>query len=102
MDVCRGVQGLKTGMYYLRTRAAADAIKFTVDQNRLRAGKRGAATNSHAMKLQRLEVCRIPALRGGWMNRRHECAVDAACLICCKLTVTLSSQKLKYPTVLNV
>jgi hypothetical protein len=24
-------QGLKTGMYYLRTRAAADAIKFTVD-----------------------------------------------------------------------
>lgn len=25
------VQGLKTGMYYLRTRAAADAIKFTVD-----------------------------------------------------------------------
>ena len=25
--------GLKTGMYYLRTRAAADAIKFTVDPN---------------------------------------------------------------------
>jgi hypothetical protein len=25
-------KGLKTGMYYLRTRAAADAIKFTVDQ----------------------------------------------------------------------
>ena len=24
--------GLKTGMYYLRTKAAADAIKFTVDQ----------------------------------------------------------------------
>jgi ribonucleoside-diphosphate reductase subunit M1 len=28
-------QGLKTGMYYLRTRAAADAIKFTVDQEAL-------------------------------------------------------------------
>ncbi len=27
--------GLKTGMYYLRTRAAADAIKFTVDQQAL-------------------------------------------------------------------
>ncbi|HEY1039181.1 MAG TPA: ribonucleoside-diphosphate reductase subunit alpha [Bacteroidia bacterium] len=27
--------GLKTGMYYLRTKAAADAIKFTVDQNAL-------------------------------------------------------------------
>jgi ribonucleoside-diphosphate reductase alpha chain len=24
--------GLKTGMYYLRTKAAADAIKFTVDK----------------------------------------------------------------------
>ena len=24
--------GLKTGMYYLRTKAAADAIKFTIDK----------------------------------------------------------------------
>ena len=30
-------KGLKTGMYYLRTRAAADAIKFTVDQQSLAA-----------------------------------------------------------------
>jgi len=29
-------KGLKTGMYYLRTRAAADAIKFTVDAKYLR------------------------------------------------------------------
>lgn len=29
-------KGLKTGMYYLRTKAAADAIKFTVDQNKLK------------------------------------------------------------------
>jgi len=28
-------KGLKTGMYYLRTKAAADAIKFTVDQEGL-------------------------------------------------------------------
>merc|ERR1711953_1467884 len=28
--------GLKTGMYYLRTKAAADAIKFTVDVGRLK------------------------------------------------------------------
>ena len=26
------LQGLKTGMYYLRTKAAANAIQFTVDQ----------------------------------------------------------------------
>jgi len=29
-------QGLKTGMYYLRTKAAADAIKFTVDMCKVR------------------------------------------------------------------
>jgi ribonucleotide reductase alpha subunit len=28
-------QGLKTGMYYLRSRPAADAIKFTVDVEKL-------------------------------------------------------------------
>jgi ribonucleoside-diphosphate reductase alpha chain len=31
-------QGLKTGMYYLRTKAAADAIKFTVDKAALQQG----------------------------------------------------------------
>ncbi len=37
-------KGLKTGMYYLRTRAAADAIKFTVDQQSLDAkNKKNAA-----------------------------------------------------------
>ena len=29
-------KGLKTGMYYLRTKAATDAIKFTVDQSQLK------------------------------------------------------------------
>ena len=32
-------KGLKTGMYYLRTKAAADAIKFTVDQASLKSGE---------------------------------------------------------------
>jgi ribonucleoside-diphosphate reductase alpha chain len=31
-------KGLKTGMYYLRTKAAADAIKFTVDKTALSSG----------------------------------------------------------------
>merc|ERR1712032_306336 len=33
-------KGLKTGMYYLRTRPKADAIQFTVDQNQLVADKK--------------------------------------------------------------
>lgn len=32
-------KGLKTGMYYLRTEAAADAIKFTVDTQKLKENK---------------------------------------------------------------
>ncbi|RKP24752.1 ribonucleoside-diphosphate reductase large chain [Syncephalis pseudoplumigaleata] len=38
-------KGLKTGMYYLRSRPAVDAIKFTVDQQSLKAA-------SDAMRLQ--------------------------------------------------
>src|SRR5258707_15148125 len=32
-------KGLKTGMYYLRSKSAADAIKFTVDQSFLKQPK---------------------------------------------------------------
>lgn len=36
-------KGLKTGMYYLRTKPAADAIKFTVDQEMLRETSGGSS-----------------------------------------------------------
>jgi len=39
-------KGLKTGMYYLRTRPKADAIQFTVNQEQLVADKAKAATAS--------------------------------------------------------
>ena len=38
--------GLKTGMYYLRTRPKADAIQFTVDQSLLEDGRDVAAASS--------------------------------------------------------
>jgi ribonucleotide reductase alpha subunit len=41
-------KGLKTGMYYLRTRAAADAVKFTVDSE---------AVKQISCSLQNKEVC---------------------------------------------
>lgn len=40
-----------SGMYYLRTRAAADAIKFTVDQQALQRNKPVAATAASPAKL---------------------------------------------------
>lgn len=41
-------KGLKTGMYYLRTRAAADAIKFTVDVSALKSTRVAAAAKADA------------------------------------------------------
>merc|ERR1712060_727974 len=39
--------GLKTGMYYLRTKAAADAIKFTVEVDKVRrASSEGQAAGA--------------------------------------------------------
>merc|ERR1719335_1517257 len=37
--------GLKTGMYYLRTKAAADAIKFTVDVDKVKRNSSVIAEN---------------------------------------------------------
>ena len=42
-------KGLKTGMYYLRTKAAADAIKFTVDRSYTTKTKPPAATPPEAL-----------------------------------------------------
>lgn len=41
-------QGLKTGMYYLRTKAAVDAIKFTLDKNAIAAPKAKTAEERQA------------------------------------------------------
>merc|ERR1712066_614632 len=40
--------GLKTGMYYLRTKAAADAIKFTVEVDKVRRASAPAMASSSA------------------------------------------------------
>merc|ERR1712182_80773 len=40
--------GLKTGMYYLRTKAAADAIKFTVEVDKVRRSALDGATSTVA------------------------------------------------------
>ncbi len=42
-------KGLKTGMYYLRTRAAADAIKFTVDQQSLQKNRVSSSSGATAV-----------------------------------------------------
>ncbi|CAM9852041.1 unnamed protein product [Chrysoparadoxa australica] len=48
-------KGLKTGMYYLRTRPKADAIQFTVDQTQLQTSKNDAAARLAAKHQQQEE-----------------------------------------------
>eukprot|EP00127_Corallochytrium_limacisporum_P006912 Clim_evm27s237 gene=Clim_evmTU27s237 len=53
-------KGLKTGMYYLRTRPAVDAIKFTVDQTKLKAKteeERAAEEAAMLCSLENKEAC---------------------------------------------
>merc|ERR1712176_560481 len=51
-------KGLKTGQYYLRTQAAADAIKFTVDQAALEAdAKKKLESMSKAASKKEEEEC---------------------------------------------
>jgi ribonucleoside-diphosphate reductase alpha subunit len=45
-------KGLKTGMYYLRTRPAVDAIKFTVDQQKLKVRQNATITGEQQQQQQ--------------------------------------------------
>merc|ERR1719253_2208734 len=58
--------GLKTGMYYLRTKAAVDAIKFTVDVDKVRratssASVTGGAEGSAAANMEKETIERLKA-----------------------------------------
>ncbi|PUZ78119.1 hypothetical protein GQ55_1G427500 [Panicum hallii var. hallii] len=57
-------KGLKTGMYYLRTRAAADAIKFTVDTTLLKDKQQTSEEEDVQAKMAQM-VCSL--------NNRDEC-----------------------------
>ncbi|VAI51020.1 unnamed protein product [Triticum turgidum subsp. durum] len=59
-------KGLKTGMYYLRTRAAADAIKFTVDTSLLKDKKPANAEEEEDLQAKMAQVtCSL--------NNREDC-----------------------------
>ncbi|KAL5223571.1 hypothetical protein ABZP36_010210 [Zizania latifolia] len=61
-------KGLKTGMYYLRTRAAADAIKFTVDTSFLKVN---GENNTKAAEEEDLEAKMAQVVCS--LNNREEC-----------------------------
>ncbi|TFL01742.1 ribonucleotide reductase [Pterulicium gracile] len=54
-------KGLKTGMYYLRTRPAAQAIQFTVDADVLQAAKNQKTTNTLSVTPSKIAQIGIPS-----------------------------------------
>lgn len=50
-------KGLKTGMYYLRTRPKADAIKFTVDQEQLTKDRSNAPQDQAKQEEEDDDIC---------------------------------------------
>merc|ERR1711865_411703 len=70
--------GLKTGMYYLRTKAAVDAIKFTVEVDQVRkATQTGTAAVAGASAQAALEVEQQRAI-----ERLKAAEPKSACLNC--------------------
>merc|ERR1712157_706926 len=63
-------KGLKTGMYYLRTKAAADAIKFTVDQAALEK-------DSESKKLQKAKEENLKQMSSG-LDNQDDCVMCGA------------------------
>jgi len=57
--------GLKTGMYYLRTKAAVDAIKFTVDVKEVRRASTAAQLPALAEQSGNAEAAAIEKLKAG-------------------------------------
>ncbi|KAK3823534.1 MAG: ribonucleoside-diphosphate reductase large chain [Benniella sp.] len=88
-------QGLKTGMYYLRSRPAVDAIKFTVDQQALLESLKNQALVAKAVKQQAINTsvngATTPELLSPKLDEADQLALDAimcslenkeACLMC--------------------
>lgn len=76
-------KGLKTGMYYLRTRPAADPIKFTVDKTRIPAPIKtdATATEKETTAQDEKAAAEEPKL----LRRIKQCNMtdeNGACLMC--------------------
>ena len=68
-------QGLKTGMYYLRTRPAAEAIKFTVDAGMLEvSAKENVGKNQDVVvkKMESLKVEQVVMMNGTGVEISYE------------------------------
>ena len=73
-------KGLKTGMYYLRTKAAADAIKFTVEKQAEVAVEHTSEVHEHDMDYQTYAKAAASSLNTGGVVEENwsamQCSLD--------------------------
>ena len=73
-------KGLKTGMYYLRTKAAVNAIQFTIDKDKL-AAMEAKAEQAESNQKQATSVAEFRA-RVEAARSAAESEDDGDCLMC--------------------
>eukprot|EP00446_Apocalathium_sp_SHHI-4_P037704 CAMPEP_0177309696 /NCGR_PEP_ID=MMETSP0368-20130122/9437_1 /TAXON_ID=447022 ORGANISM="Scrippsiella hangoei-like, Strain SHHI-4" /NCGR_SAMPLE_ID=MMETSP0368 /ASSEMBLY_ACC=CAM_ASM_000363 /LENGTH=813 /DNA_ID=CAMNT_0018768593 /DNA_START=1 /DNA_END=2442 /DNA_ORIENTATION=+ len=76
--------GLKTGMYYLRTKAATDAIKFTVDVDKVKLASSASMseTNTGASSTTAAAATAGKSLEQRAIEQRKAAAPESTCLNC--------------------
>ncbi|CAJ1370832.1 unnamed protein product [Effrenium voratum] len=61
-------RGLKTGLYYLRTKAAADAIKFTVEVDKLKSSDSDGSTSTKVSEKTAIEALKAEGPKYSCVN----------------------------------
>ena len=76
-------KGLKTGMYYLRSRPKADAIQFTVDQSSLAQTRKTDADAAAASQKELLvKSATVPSLKDTGAVKGLDYEAEPACESC--------------------
>ncbi|XP_017875145.1 ribonucleoside-diphosphate reductase large subunit [Ceratina calcarata] len=75
--------GLKTGMYYLRTKPAANALQFTVDKTKLQARNTSMNSTNQSLILENEnETLNSTAKSGDWLQNQDNVDEEDPVLVC--------------------
>ncbi|CAD1473413.1 unnamed protein product, partial [Heterotrigona itama] len=73
IDQSQSLNGLKTGMYYLRTKPAVNALQFTVDKSKLR----NANTINPCQATESSNDEELNSSKSGWLRNQSNESIDA-------------------------
>lgn len=96
-------QGLKTGMYYLRTKPAANAIQFTVDKSKIKksvatettSGNRNSENGIRVMTEEERLAYNMAGLACS-LDNKDDCMMCGSWIMCCIKFPIVLSEYMKY------